>query len=359
MRRNGSWRLVIGLSFATAVLASIFAAFLVLAPVHHAPAAPQTEESRPGRDVPGGQALNRAGDAEMWRAIRKGVSGTVSIPDKKAAVLVQAEGEEWRRWRNGPIAVVGAVAFWVMFFVVVGFYIMRGPVRTSHGPSGRKVLRFSSIERFGHWLTAGSFIVLAVTGVNMLYGKHFVLPILGNETFSWLTQMGKYVHNYVGFAFISGLLLIFVLWVRDNIWDRYDWNWIKKGGGLLLPNQHPPAAKFNFGQKTVFWMVMGGGGILSVTGLNLLFPFFFTTVEQMQWIQAIHGTLSQVLCMLMVAHIYIGTVGMEGAFRAMSSGYVDESWAKQHHSAWLEEVRAKGRKAGPSAPAHAPATPAE
>lgn len=357
MRRNTFWRSLLGFSFAMAVFASIAAAFLVLAPAHQAPASP--EESRPGGSALGGRPFNNAGDAEVWRAIRQGVPGTVSIPDKKAAVLIEANGEEWRRWRNGPIAVVGAVAFWLMFFVVVGFYIMRGPVRLSHPPSGREVIRFHAIERFGHWLTAGSFIVLAITGVNMLYGKHFLMPLVGDETFSSLTQMGKYVHNYVGFAFITGLLLMFVLWVRDNIWDRYDWNWIKKGGGLLMPNEHPPAAKFNFGQKTVFWMVVGGGGVLAITGLNMLFPFFFADLVQMQWIQAIHGTWSQVLCMMMVAHIYIGTLGMEGAFGAMSTGRVDESWAKQHHSAWLEEVREKERKEGSAAPAHAPAAPAE
>lgn len=306
---------------------------LVFTTAFDTPAYAQTEGRVPGN------ALGTTSDAEMWRDVRQGVKGTVSIPDKKSATLVVSEGDNWRAWRNGPIMVVGAIAFWVMFFVVFGFYMIRGKVRIKRGKSGRKVLRFGFIERFGHWLTAGAFLVLAATGVNMLYGKYVLIPLLGPQAFSTITQYGKYIHNYVAFAFMVGLVLIFVLWVKDNIWDRYDWGWIKKGGGLLFPTAHPPAAKFNFGQKTVFWAVMGFGGLLSITGLNLLFPFMFADLQQMQWIQAIHATMSQVICMMMIAHIYIGTVGMEDAFNAMSSGYVDENWAKEHHRAWYDKVK--------------------
>ena len=331
--KNRSGRRVVVAVLAISLVMALLGAGLGGSTAFVQPAAAQTEGHVPG------QTLGNTSDAEMWRAVRHGVAGTVSIPDQKAGLLVQSEGDNWRAWRNGPIAVVGAIAFWVMFFVVFGFYNIRGKIRVSHGHSGRKVLRFTSIERFSHWLTAGSFIILAVTGVNLLYGKHVLIPLLGPEAFATITQLGKYVHNYVGFAFMVGLVLIFVLWARDNLWDRYDWNWIKKGGGLLFPTEHPAAAKFNFGQKTVFWMVIIGGVILSVTGINLLFPFMFTDVVGMQWMQAAHATLSQIMCMLMVAHIYIGTIGMEDAIHTMTDGYVDENWALEHHSAWLEEVK--------------------
>ncbi|MBK8909409.1 MAG: formate dehydrogenase subunit gamma [Rhodospirillales bacterium] len=326
---------------------------LVFTTAFDTPAYAQTEGRVPGN------ALGGISDAEMWRDVRQGVKGTVSIPDKKLGTLVQSEGDNWRAWRNGPILVVGAIAFWVMFFVVFGFYMIRGKVRIKRGKSGRKVLRFGFIERFGHWLTAGSFLVLAATGVNMLYGKFVLIPLLGPQAFSTITQYGKYIHNYVAFAFMAGLVLIFVLWVKDNIWDQYDWGWIKKGGGLLFPTAHPAAAKFNFGQKTVFWAVMVFGGLLSVTGINLLFPFMFADLEQMQWIQAIHATISQIICMMMIAHIYIGTVGMEDAFHAMSSGYVDENWAKEHHSAWYDKVKEDQAANAGRAPGAVSAAPAE
>lgn len=366
MKRAALWRVVL-IAFTAGAMAFLAVGIgLGVAPLFESGARAQTEGSVPGN------ALGTLSDSEVWRAVRRGVSGTVSIPDEKAAVLVQSEGDNWRAWRNGPIAWVGGIAFWVMFFVVFGFYQLRGKVRIKSGRSGRRVLRFGFVERFAHWLTAGSFIVLAITGVNLLYGRYVVrfldalfgagpgeIGLSGSETFATLTLYGKYVHNYVAFAFMLGLLMIIVLWVRENIWDRYDWNWIKKGGGLLFPTEHPPAGKFNFGQKTMFWGVVIFGGVLSLTGLNLLFPFVLTaSVEQMQWIQAIHATFSQIICMLMVAHIYIGTVGMEDAFNAMKTGYVDENWAKEHHSAWYQQKLRDEREAAGGAgqaPAVAPA----
>jgi len=327
-------RWCVGIGLAVAVVYAA-AAGLTLSPVLHAPAYAQSEGKVPG------ESLGNVSDAELWRRVRMGQPGTVSIPDKQAGVLVQSEGDNWESWRSGPITFVGAIAFWVMFFVVFGFYMIRGKVKIAEGTSGRLVLRFTSLERFAHWLTAGSFIVLAVTGVNMLYGKHVLIPLMGKSAFAAITEVGKYVHNYIGFAFMVGLLLIFTLWVKDNIWDRYDWGWIKKGGGLLFETEHPAAAKFNFGQKTMFWAVVLGGAVLSFTGVNLLFPFVLFDLQEMQWVQVIHGTFSQILCMLMVAHIYIGTIGMEGALRTMTTGEVDENWAKEHHSAWFKEVKDK------------------
>jgi len=333
-------------TFAFAVLFGLLAALTAVTAWVTFPSALAQSDGR----FPGG-AEGIASDADAWRAIRHGVSGTVSIPDRKAAVLVQSEGDTWRKWRLGPIFWVGGTAFWTMFFVIFGFYQLRGRVRISGGRSGRRIRRFSALERFAHWLTAGSFVILAITGVNLLYGRYVVrffqdwlgvagdLPGGASATYALITQYGKFAHNYVGFAFMAGLLLIFVLWVRDNLWDRYDWGWIRKGGGLFFETEHPPAAKFNFGQKTVFWMVIGVGLVLSLTGLNLLMPFALTSMEQMQWIQAIHGTASQVLCMLMLAHIYIGSIGMEDSIHAMTTGLVDENWAKEHHSAWYDQVR--------------------
>ncbi len=351
------------------VFATLFGLIAAVAAVTvwitYSPASAQTQGQVPGN------VLGSASDAELWRAVREGAAGTVSIPDTKAATLVQSEGDNWRAWRNGPIFWVGGIAFWTMFLVIFGFYQLRGKVRISHGRSGRSVQRFTALERFAHWLTAGSFIVLAITGVNLLYGRYVVrlfqdlfgiegaLPGGGSETYAMITQLGKYAHNYVAFAFMAGLVLIFVLWVRYNFWDRYDWGWIKKGGGLFFETEHPLAAKFNFGQKTVFWMVIGGGLVLSITGLNLLFPFQFAGVEQMQWMQAIHGTASQVMCMLMLAHIYIGSIGMEDALNSMVSGDVDENWAKEHHGAWYDEVRAKNLVQASSATTSAGAAPAE
>lgn len=318
-----------------------------------------------------GNALGDSSDADLWRAIRQGDQGTVSIPDKQAGVLIQSEGENWRSVRNGPLSVYGVWAMLGIIALLALFFALRGRIRIEHGRSGRLIERFNGIERFGHWLTAGSFVVLALTGLNMLYGRYVLLPLLGPEIFSAITLAGKFAHNYLAFAFMVGLVLIFVLWIRDNIPDRTDANWLAKGGGMFSKGSHPPARRFNAGQKLLFWLVILGGLSVSLSGIALLFPFEFsmfsktfaffnlfgfdlpanlTPMQEMQLSHVWHGVIGLLLIAVIIAHIYIGTIGMEGAFDAMGSGMVDENWAREHHSQWVDELEQK-----PSAAAPAPA----
>ncbi len=268
------------------------------------------------------------------------VTGRVTIPDGKSGKLIQPEGRDYNAERNqthtiGGYAIVGIVAGLVLF------YVLRGPVKITGGRSGRTVTRFGSLDRFAHWLTASSFILLALTGLNISFGRALVLPVLGADTFTWLTQMGKYVHHYVSFAFAVGILLMIALWVKDNIPSVRDIQWFAQGGGLI-GRGHPPADRFNGGQKVIFWSVVGFGSAISVTGYMLMFPFQQgTTIFDMQWANIWHGLLSLILVAVIMAHIYIGSLGMEGAFDAMGSGEVDERWAREHHSIWAEKVAGK------------------
>jgi formate dehydrogenase subunit gamma len=318
--------------------------------------------------VPGG-TLGNTSDAEFWRAIRQGEQGYVSIPDKRAAVLIQSEGENWRAIRNGPLSTYGIWALLGIIALLALFFALRGRIRIEHGRSGRTVERFNGLERFGHWLTATSFIVLALTGLNMLYGRYVLRPILGPEIFSAVTLGGKYAHNFLAFAFMVGLVLIFALWIRDNIPDRNDVKWIAKGGGLFTKGTHPPARRFNAGQKIMFWLVILGGASVSLSGIALLFPFEFSLfsktfaflnlfgfdlptnlapIQEMQLSQIWHGIVGLLLIAVIIAHIYIGTIGMEGAFDAMGSGMVDENWAREHHSLWMDELERTSSRARPA-----------
>jgi len=323
-----------------------------------APAHAQT-----GGQVPGNWSGN-VSDAQFWRAIRKGVKGTVSIPDKKAAVLVQSDGDSWRAFKNGPLALYSAWLLLAVIVVLLLFRVIRGQVKIDSGLSGETMERFNTLERSAHWLTASSFIILALSGLNVMYGRYVLLPILGPETFATFTQYGKLTHNFVGFAFMAGLALIFVLWVRENILDKTDFNWIAHGGGLLWKGEHPPAKKFNFGQKCIFWIVIFGGITLSWSGLSLIFPYEITPwsatfsflnvfgfglptdltpLQEVQISVLWHGIMSTIMIAVIIAHIYIGTpVGMEGAIGAVGSGQVDINWAKEHHRLWVSEVEAGG-----------------
>lgn len=308
------------------------------------PKLPTTSEAQPSQSA-------------LWRQIRRGVQGTVSIPDKRAGVMVQSGGEMWRLNRNNQLASLGG---WLMLIAVVAlaiFFAVRGRIKVEHGMSGSTVERFNFVERFAHWLTAVSFIILALTGLNMLYGRSILMPILGKSGFAGLTEFGKLAHNYLAFAFMLGILMMLVLWIRHNLPDKYDMNWLAKGGGMFSKGSHPPARKFNTGQKIIFWAVVLGGASVSYSGLALMFPFALPSlpgmtefvnlfgmsvpggagVESMQVLQLAHAIVSIILIAFIIAHIYIGTIGMEGAFDAMGTGMVDENWAKEHHSVWYEE----------------------
>jgi formate dehydrogenase subunit gamma len=317
------------------------------------------EERPTAGNVPGGH-LGTLSDAELWRAVRGGLQGQVSIPDQQAGVMIQSEGDNWRAWRNGPLTRSGIWILAVMAGLLALFFLLRGRIRIESGWSGKTIVRFNGVERFAHWLSASCFIVLALTGLNMLYGRHLLLPLLGPEAFAQLTMAGKYAHNYLSFGFMIGLVLVFLLWVRDNLPDKYDVRWIVVGGGLFTKGLHPPSRKFNFGQKMTFWVVVLGGLSLSLSGVTLLFPFRlamfeptsqflnmigintptgFTMMQEMQLSQLWHAFTGLIMIGVILAHIYIGSLGMEGAFSAMGRGQVDENWAREHHSAWVAEVK--------------------
>lgn len=317
----------------------------------------------PNATVPGGPGVvqpDKPGnyDVEMWRKVREGLTGQVSIPDKKAAQLVQSDGENWRNFRNGPLPKYGLWGLGGIIVLVAAFYLLRGRIPIEHGWAGRTLTRFTDLERFGHWLLAVSFIILALTGLNILYGRYFLLPVIGADAFTAITLAGKWLHNYVAFAFMLALALTFIVWIRHNFPSWRDIVWLAKGGGLFVKGSHPPAWKFNAGQKILFWLVMLGGLSLSLSGIALMFPFQtalfaktfalvnmlglrlptnLTPLQEMQYATSWHGIVALGLIVVIIGHIYIGTLGMQGAFAAMGSGQVDVNWAKEHHSLWAEE----------------------
>ena len=268
------------------------------------------------------------------------IQGRVSIPDQRSSVLVQPAGREWREFRNVTLRWIGGIAILGMLAVLIIFYLSRGMVRLESGRSGRTIVRFNSFERFVHWMTATCFVVLAISGLNITFGRSLLLPLIGHETFSEWSQWAKYAHNYLSFPFTIGVVLIFLMWIAGNIPNKVDVDWIKRGGGLF-GHDHPPAYRFNAGQKAIYWIVVIGGGLVAATGYELMFPFYLSGLEGMQLAQIVHSTVAMLFMAAMLAHIYIGTIGMEGAFEAMGSGSVDVNWAREHHSLWLEEQNAR------------------
>jgi formate dehydrogenase subunit gamma len=245
---------------------------------------------------------------------------------------------------------VGGIAVLGMLAILALFDLAKGRIRIEAGASGRTIQRFNLFERTAHWMTASSFIVLGLSGLNLTFGRYLLLPLLGPEAFTAVSLWGKIAHNYLAFPFTLGIVLLFLIWVKDNIPDKVDLAWIKAGGGMI-GHGHPDAKRFNAGQKVVFWITVLGGTLVALSGYVLIFPFAVTDMAGQQLAHIVHGILSVLMVAAMLAHIYIGTLGMEGAFHAMGSGEVDLNWAKEHHSLWVEEelAKARGTVTGPTA----------
>jgi formate dehydrogenase subunit gamma len=320
-----------------------------------------------------------ASDSDVYRALRYGSADvTVSSQGPAASVLIQDGGMWWWAFRTGPLREYGTYIIAGMVAVILLFFLIRGKIRIDGEKTGRTVTRFNGIERFGHWLFAGSFLVLGLTGLLTLYGRDFLIPIFGKEGFATIAQGCKWLHNNLAWAFMLGLILITVNWISHNIPNRTDLKWMAAGGGLFTKGSHPPAKKFNAGQKVIFWSCILLGVSISLSGLSLLFPFemplFAKTFqianatglpqamglslpvqmspqEEMQYAQVWHVMIAYVFIAIIIAHIYLGSVGMEGAFDAMGTGEVEEQWAREHHSLWLAEVQEKEATKGAASPA--------
>jgi formate dehydrogenase subunit gamma len=333
-------------TFKVAVLSAICAAFALF--VLAQPAAAQLSFKPTAEAVQEDKLLNALKEGDK-------ITGRISIPDAMASSLIQPAGRDWRDFHRGKLPIIGGVAIIGMFAALAIFLMVRGRVRIQGGFSGAKLLRFASFERFTHWLTASCFIVLALSGLNISFGRSLILPLFGPEAFSTMSAWAKLAHNYLAFPFMLGLVIMFLIWIKDNIPGKLDWQWLKQGGGILSEGKHPPARRFNAGQKGIFWIVIIGGALMSLSGWFLLFPYLLANVTTLQLWTVIHAVIAMLFVAAMMAHVYIGSIGMEGAFDAMGTGEVDLNWAKEHHSLWVAEEQAKGHAPSASTPRAVPA----
>ena len=285
------------------------------------------------------QWLDRGvGQADILQA-RRQVDGVTSLPGPVKDVFVQPQGRVWRSIRNGPVVFGGALYMVGVLTLLAAFLAARGRVPLKEGFSGRTVERFTALERANHWMTAGSFVLLALTGLVVLYGKSLIRPWLGADVFDDLAEASVWAHMATVLPFSLGVVVMIGLWTLQNLPKAIDWQWLRQGGGMLSDDgPNPPAERFNAGQKLVFWAVVGGGLALIASGVGMMFPFQWAGYDGMQVAQGVHAIAALLMIGVIFGHIYIGTVGMVGAFDAMWSGRVDRNWAKEHHSLWYRRL---------------------
>lgn len=267
-------------------------------------------------------------------------------------VILQRGGNTWRVWRNGPLAIAAAAAMLLALAVLAVYHLRRSPPRPREAGHGdepaddRPLIRFDRTQRWVHWVAAIAFVVLALTGLVIAYGKKIMLPWMGHEVFAALALGSKWLHNIAGPVFVIASLVMFVVYLRHNHFERADWAWLRRLGGLR-DGSHPPAPYFNAGEKLWFWIgVTALGLVMAVSGLMLNFPYVgevgavsALTRYQLQWAQVIHLLAAAAYIALGLGHVYLGTLGSPQAWRAMAHGPVDAAWAREHHRLWYDEVR--------------------
>ena len=295
-------------------------------------------------------------NAPMWRQVGQGVTGLSSLPKSEAPEagnLIQPfiqypgsrltnAGEAWRQVRNNWLIPYGGALMVIVVLAIGIFYFTKGMIKNHAPDTGRKIERFTPFERAAHWSNAIAFVVLAVSGVVMSFGKFLLLPIMGGTLFGWLTYMLKNMHNFAGPLFAVSLVIVFVTFLRDNWPQKGDLNWLLKGGGLMSAAE-PASNRFNAGEKIVFWGGVFFLGLVVVSSgfvLDKLLPGMVYERSTMQIAQMIHAVATVLMMVMFIGHIYLGTIGMQDAYKGMRTGYVDETWAKEHHEFWYDDVKA-------------------
>jgi formate dehydrogenase subunit gamma len=280
------------------------------------------------------QPLN---NAPVWKEVRSGEKQITTVRGRETDILIQSEGQTWRALRV-PIVFWGGLLLAVAVGGLALFYLARGTMTVPKKAGDRVIERFSPMDRYAHWLVAIVWVTLAITGLVLSLGKSVLLPLIGYTLFSWLATLAKNLHNFISPLLIIGVPWLFVRFLRDNGVGGDDLRWFANLSGYFKGHEHP-SGRFNAGEKIVFWLVLVlATTVLIVTGLILLFPNFDQVRSTMQLSNIIHMIAAYLSIALACVHVYLGTIGVEGAYRAMRDGYVDASWADHHHQRWYQDV---------------------
>jgi len=375
--RGSPRQLAVGILLALGLLAS--------APAQQHPSAADPANGPPAgfvappeplpNDTNAARAKSQPGNnAPFWRSVRNSgeQQGVTTLPGAELGTLIQRfvqypgsrftnAGEAWREVRNRWLIPYGGSLLLIVIGAIAFYHWRHGPLGGKHADNGRTIERFTPFERSAHWANAIAFVILAVSGLVMAFGKFFLVPVLGRALFGWLTYALKTAHNLAGPLFAVSLLIVFFTFLRDEMPRKGDLDWIRRGGGMF-GGEEVPSHRFNAGEKLIFWgglvflgaIVVGSGLVLDklLPGLNYL-------RADMQVAQMVHATATILMMAMLLGHIYLGTIGMKGAYRAMRHGYVDEAWAHEHHDLWLQDIKAgriPAQRSSAAAPAAQPAS---
>lgn len=283
--------------------------------------------------------------SELWREVRQRegiVAGRTQVAGVDTGTLINPYGETWRQFRMQQLIPYSGYLLAGVVLLLALFYLIRGKIRVNAGMGEKKLFRYTLYERMIHWFIASVFLFLALTGLILLYGRPLLIPLIGQEAFSLLASASKEGHNLFGPVFAVALLLVFVRFVRRNIYQKGDLTWLLRGGGIVGKG-HVPSNFFNMGEKSMFWLLVLVGAVIVGSGLVLVFPVFGQTRMTMELAHVSHAITTLLMIAVILGHIYIGSMGMEGALDGMTTGYCDLNWAREHHAQWAERCEQEGQ----------------
>lgn len=278
---------------------------------------------------------SNAPGSKFWRGVRSGKSYSTQIIGADAGVFINSYGEDWRLLKN-KITSINIILIPLALIIVVLLYLIFGKFKLNNGFSGNIIERFKFIEMVIHWGTAISFIILGITGLTLLFGRFFLIPLLGEEAFAAFAEFSMDAHDIVGPIFSVFLIAMIIKFVKDNVYQKGDINWLLTGGGLF--GKHVDAWRFNLGEKAWFWIVFFAGLVITLSGYIMLFTGIVSGQrEVIELMNILHTASATLMILSMFGHIYMG-VALEGSMSAMTTGTVDENWAKDHHSLWYQDI---------------------
>jgi len=302
--------------------------------------------------APDPQNQAQAASGELWNAVRARQGsdlGTVRSQVKgiDSASFMSTGGEEWKDFRMEQLIPLAAKVLGFSLLGILLFRLIRGKIKIKSGRTTKRIKRFTTFQRWVHWITAILFVALAITGIVLMFSRFIIIPYIGPEIGGPLTFFMKRIHDVAGPAFAVSLVVMVFTFIKGNFPHWRDLIWVVKGGGLL--GWHAPAGRYNAGEKGWYWIavfvglaVVGSGLALDFTSL-LSYTQFGETRESLTYAHWIHSIAGVAIMAGAMGHIYMGTIAMEGAFEVMQTGYCDANWAKEHHDMWYDEMVEKGK----------------
>ncbi len=272
----------------------------------------------------------------LWRDARTAVVGTTQVSGVDAGVLIHSGGQDWRSFRADLLVPKSGWILTAVCLLLAVYGLVHGTIRIPGGRTGRTIERNSLNQRIAHWFMAVLFIFLMVTGLVLLYGRELLLDLVGATGLGLIASASKAGHNLFGPLFGFALVWVFALYVRKNLYQRGDIDWLSKGGGFF--GGHLSCGEFNAGEKLLFWLTMIFGLAIVGSGLILSFPNFGQDRVLMEQSHVVHSLVAVAFIAMIIGHVFLATQGVEGTFEAISTGKVDENWGRAHHDLWYAEV---------------------